>query len=359
MKLLKTLISAMLMLAAVLSCGSPAEKARDEAEDYFEDLAEAYAENDPEDYSEVQNEYLSFFKEMTGAEARKGLYDAYRQFADQWTAQNPGKRFKEYFSELVSCVINNYETSAYMLVNLYDGAEQVAHTKADFENGQVAYKSLDDIRYAMQWGYGETIRKIFEDWSDAREAKEAASADQRLIDAQGAGPVKIGASISSLPASVEDVYDFYICEKALMEEDGDAWEETTYKFYYLTELVLVAYPSYDDPDKVMRIEVESPRFHTKSGITTVSRCGEALDAGGRGFYFVQYFRPYSGIICDGVILENPDQSYYFDSKLRRLGEEPALWLEPDDLKPLGFFSRIVVPAPGQIDEIRNLIDNWE
>ena len=357
MKRLIRPILAAALLAVLISCSS--DKAREKANKYFEELAEAYDKADLKNYSDVQEEYLSFFKDMSSAEQKKALYDAFQAFADNWMAKNPNKSFKNYFDKMVGYEINHYETSARMLIHLYEGAEQVAHTKADFENGQMAYKSLDGISYAMKRGTSETVRQLFGDWDAKREEKEAAFATKRLIDANGVGPVKIGASIAALPASAEGVYDFFILDKSVEEEDGDVWEVTTYKFYYLGELALVVYPSYDDPDKVRCIDVESSRFHTQSGISTISRCGEVLEAGGQGFYFVQGFLPYCGMIYQGLIMEDPELSFYFNSKLRRAGDEPALWLDQDDIKPLGFFSKIVIPAPDQVENIRNMIDNWE
>lgn len=357
MKRILLLVIAALTAVLVLSCGSGKDKSKGQALSYFQELSTLYDQGDLSAYSNKKTEFGDFLRGLD-AEGDAALYEAFWTYREDWSGNG---RFEDYLYKMLWYETNTSETVALLITHLYAGAESQAHLQGDAEKEHPAAEDLLTIRGLQNSSLpsGSGYWEIINPWKKQLEAKEQEYEAKRLITPEGVGPVRIGASISALPAAEEGVYDYIVKQVETVEEEGDSWEETVYNAYYLGQVAFVIYPEYENEDAVRTILVKSFDFHTESGVTPASWPQDIFRAGGIGFYLCSGFMPYYGAICDGLIITGLDLSYNGESKVERYDGDAALWLDEDYFSSSLASLSIWVPAKGQIEEIRNTINDWD
>jgi len=365
MKRILLLLVAVGAMCLAFSCGSGSGKSssvKDRTLTYFKALADLYEKNEISAYSDKKVEFADFLDTLGDADGT-AVYEAFKTYRDSWTGQGS---FNDYFSRVLWYEINTAETVAKLVPHLYAGAEPEAHMKGDADKEHPASEDLSYFLGLVNHGVSrsnEWYWDIVDPWMESISDREADYEIKRLVTAQGIGPVRIGGTISGLPSAEEGLYDYL--DKQVEEfgdEGGDSWEETVYKAMYLGQEVFLIYPDYENEDIIRTICVTSCDYHTASGQTNLSWPSSLFRAGAKGFYTSRGYTPYYGVICDGLIFQNLDLSYSAERRIgavESLGEEAAMWLGED-----GFFNglrvlKMWVPAPGQIEDLTSLIDNWE
>ena len=164
----------------------------------------------------------------------------------------------------------------------------------------------------------------------------AAWAENTPITNDGIGKVKIGATISKLPDSVDGVYDRI---EFSSEEDYDEGGEYTYEVYHAFLGEVVVFDIFPEGDKVGSITVLSPNLKTKKGLSVSSTPTELFEAGGKAISFNDGS---VAIVCDGALFFDMPLSDegYKKAEQSYLGYEVAF--DASDFKDSGHPGRIVL-----------------
>lgn len=120
------------------------------------------------------------------------------------------------------------------------------------------------------------------------------------ITNRGIGKVKIGATISKLPNSIDGVYDrIEFASEEDYDEDGSKYTYEVYHAFLGNNVTLDIFPNYlEDEEKVGGITIYSAALKTKSGLCLNSTPSELFAAGGEGISFNDGS---VAIVCGGVL----------------------------------------------------------
>lgn len=380
MKKVLTILAAGVMAALVaVSCGPGKKKIDVQAESMnsLEKMMTAFESGDASEFLKLQEQFGSMLEGLSEGDAA-GLLVAFKEFR----STSGGPIFDEKLNDFLWKFTLKADTNAELLTRLYDALEADRDAEGNEEllgvigsaidyayNSPEAIPDHDNfIARIDKWlkkkliSIGQLFKKT--------DAAPSEGLSNPVVNGNSLGLIEVGGSISSLPASVEGLYD--TIKKEIIEgggEGGDSWNEEVLYGILDGKKVFKITTEFDDPvmgpdgnylfkatDVVQQIEVISPDFKTENGIGPGSTVEEILAAGGKAYCGLEWFEFYDGILCDGLIFSGLTLSDKGRNKISTLDDGDFIRLDLSDLKAGSIPFTTNVPSAEWREAIEDLLN---